>query len=225
MANAHPDNNASGHHIGVATGTYGDRDYWAPLVTRAQRSVQAQTMQCQYQWVHADTLHEARNDAARALIKRGCEWLIFLDADDELDKEYVRLMSFSVEHSTQLWPVAYPSTLGVKDGVEDPLGAHLNDPTDLLDQNFVTIGAMHKAEMFTKIGGFDDYPVLEDWAYWLKAYVRGARFHPCAHAIYRIFLDRFEISRNNSSRGYGDVPAQIRQTYRNYQAMMDGAYL
>ncbi len=180
--------------IGVAVGTYGDKDYWGPLAKRALSSVHSQTLECEYQWVHADALHEARNKAARMLIKRGCDWLVFLDADDELDAHFVEVMSR--QYVTDKWTALYPSVLHVVDGIED-VSTWINPPKDLLKQNFVTIGTMHSTEVFSTIGGFADWPILEDWEYWQRAYIAGAKFVPVAQAIYRVGVDTYRVARNN----------------------------
>jgi len=208
--------------IGVATGTYGDRDYWAVLVERAFRSVQAQTLHCEFQWVHGDTLHEARNEAANKLIKRGCDYLIFLDADDELDYEYAALTSQYAEISSSPFPVVYTATIGIVYGVRD-LSPYMQSPKDILKENFITIGALHPAALFKEIGGFDDWPVLEDWAYWAKAFVHGATFVPCPSAVYEVHISSERLGRNKSAPDsvVSDTFTRIRALY-GYQAMKAG---
>lgn len=203
-------------NIGVAIGTFGDRDFWAPLVERALQSVFSQSQQPMVKWVHHDTLHEARNAAAKKLMKQGADWLVFLDADDELERDYILNMSLAASISDQItngaWPVFYPATRAIVDDVADR-DIHLHTPGNLIQQNFVNIGAMHKSRMFDMIGGFDDWPVLEDWAYWTKAWVMGAEYYPVGGAVYRAYIDNQRPGRNKQN------PVIINETCSNIRAM------
>jgi hypothetical protein len=165
--------------------------------------------------VHAETLHGSRNSAARMLEERGCEWVIFLDADDELDEDYVRNMALHTSLDWgRSWPVFYPSTLAVVDGV--PADAtHLHEPKNILMQNYINIGACHKIEMHRNIGGFEDWPVLEDWAYWAKAWVHGALFEPVHGAVYCAHIDSDRPGRNVSQppEVIAETTKRIREKY------------
>jgi glycosyltransferase involved in cell wall biosynthesis len=185
--------------FGVAIGTYGERDLWAPLVQRAIASVKAQSQECIYSWHHCRQLHQARNDAANQLIDRGVDWLVFLDADDELHPDFIMNMALyaSVQPEGEM-TVLQPSSLGVVDGVEDNF-PYLKPQTNLLQENYLIIGCAHPAKLFQSIGGFDDWPLLEDWAYWTKAWVHGASFEQVPDAVYRVHIDRTRVSRNQSA--------------------------
>lgn len=202
--------------IGVAIGTYGDYDVWAPLAERAIKSVQNQSHSCDLKWVHSTELHQARNAAADRLVERGVEWLIFLDADDELEEDCAANMAMEAARCSERWPIFAPAVRQVNDGVPD-MTTHLRpppSPEDLLRHNHFCVGAMHKAEMYQAIGGFDDWPVLEDWAYWLKALSHGGVPFIAPHAVYRAHMESARPGRNLAIS-----PNEVNETATNIRAM------
>lgn len=179
--------------VAVVVATFGDLDTWAPLADRAVASVHRQTHPVDaVARVHGDTLAAARNDGA--LVKPDADWLIFLDADDELDDRYVEAMLAGAGDVRQ------PSTIGVHpDGTVDdhpnvipPRGA------SLLVGNHIVVGAMQRASLFHQVGGFRDLPALEDWDLWLRMEEAGATFGVVADAVYRIHVT--PASRNQQHR-------------------------
>lgn len=194
--------------IAVVIGTFGDIKEWAPLVQRASRSVTAQTRPADcVSWIHAATLQEARNVAAAGA--DSCDWFIFLDADDELDPLYIESMeAAAIQGSVD---IIQPSTLGVyPDGHED-VEPVLIPERDLSTGNYLVIGSMCKASMFFNVGGFDDYPMLEDWALWLKLRNCGARIGKAPAAVYRVAVRA--NSRNTDEAVHGQVYQQIRARF------------
>lgn len=190
--------------LGVAIGSFGDDDVWTPLVKRAVKSVLEQTVHCEFRWVHGENLRDARNEAGRYLAEeKNCEWLIFLDADDELDSQFVEHMENTINALPPVqYPILQPSCLGVVDGVEDDAPVLLEKKKELLIENYLILGCVHKAEMFHKIGGFEDYSILEDWDYWLKAEEIGSMVFSVKEAIYRINIDTERKSRNKAMSEY-----------------------
>lgn len=183
--------------VGVGIGTYGDRIGWTPYVRRAIRSLEQQTVAPDdFIWIHADTLQEARNHAAEELADN--EFLIFLDADDELDEHYVDAMltAVDVDHALAAMSIMRPSTLGVyEDGSTDTAPVMIPH-TDMRRRNCVVIGAMCPTFLFQSVGAFDDYPILEDWALWRKMLAAGASIADVPEAIYRVHVR--EGSRNDA---------------------------
>lgn len=188
--------------IGVVVGTFGDRSQWDSLAERALASVERQSVTADAVIrSHRDTLHEARNVGASTL---GTDWLIFLDADDELDAGYIEAMRAGVGDIRQ------PATLGVVDGVEDDFPVVIPKKR-LIDGNYIVIGAMVRSSLFFKVGGFDDYPMSEDWALWLKCWIAGAEIRVCPDAIYRVHV---RSGSRNTDPGLGNrVYNQIRSRY------------
>lgn len=189
--------------VGVIIATFGSRMQWAAFARRALRSAHNQSHPPDHvRWVHGETLQEARNAGAA-----GCptDWLIFLDADDELDPYYIESMLAGTGDVRQ------PATLGVyEDGTTDEYASVIPPGRNLLERNHIVIGAMVRHELFDKVGGFDDYAALEDWALWIKCWLEGAEFGVCSDAIYRVHLR--PDSRNQSDR-HGRTYIDIRERF------------
>lgn len=195
--------------VAIIVPTYGDVDEWRPLAYRALYSAQNQSHPpSDVRWVHADTLQWARNEGAE---RAYTDWLIFLDADDELDPYYIEKM---LEGEGE---VRQPATLGVHaDGTVDkeanviPPGEGRMYGAPLLERNHIVIGAMISKSLFDEVGGFNDLPCLEDWDLWIRCWLEGATFGVCPEAIYRVHFS--DESRNNP-KNHGEVFTQIRQKY------------
>lgn len=199
--------------IGVAIGTYGDLSVWEPLVMRAVVSVENQMMAPHaVRWYHGTDLQEARNGAAHMLIEAGCQWIIFLDGDDELDRHYLTSMYAAIPRDIKPWSILQPSVLNIDDGVERPL--FFRETGDIFIDNFLTIGCMHHVDLFQEIGGFSDLPILEDWAYWAHAACLGAKIIHVKDAIYKAHLSTGRVGRNVQSRELSNETARfIRNKY------------
>jgi GT2 family glycosyltransferase len=198
-------------HVGIVTGTYGDREAWAPLVRRAQRSCDRQSAcNWSWRWVHRNSLQSARNEGAVAAAAEKSNWLVFLDADDELDIDYVAAMTRAAQAAGGAC-ILRPATLGVANGIEDPAPV-LIPRRDLRDGNFIVIAAMIPTEHFLAVGGFDGYPVLEDWALWLKLTDAGLNVVDVPEAVYRIHVrpDSRNFDRDLNARVYAQIRARHR---------------
>lgn len=198
--------------IAVCTGTFGEPDHWKALVEgRAWPSVERQTLRpVRYSWRHDTNLCGARNGAAEEPCHPGsareqvpdAEWLCFLDADDELDPHFIAAMAAATDGLTGDW-LLQPATLGIHpDGHED--SAPVVIPTKrLLDGNFMVISTLIRADQFRRLGGFEDWPIYEDWDLWLRAWRDGAQFKAVPDAILRVHV-------NPNSRNAGDRATQVR---------------
>jgi glycosyltransferase involved in cell wall biosynthesis len=181
--------------ITVCISTFGDVDVWMPLAHRAWRSAERQTLEpADIICAHRDSLEEARN-AAAGHVSSG--WLCFLDADDELDPNYLAAMRQAVDMAVGDL-LLQPATLGIlPDGTEDPFPVVI-PAKPLIDGNFLVIGTLIRAEQFHRVGGFRDFPCYEDWDLWLRAWLDGAMAVAVPDAIYRVHVS--PNSRNNCSR-------------------------
>lgn len=195
-------------NVTVVVGTFGEESVWEPLARRAMASVERQTvLPDEILWVHRDSLQEARNTGAEMA---GTEWLIFLDADDELDQGYVEAMLRAPGDLRR------PMTLGVyEDGSEDAAPIFI-PRKPLLEANFIVIGAMCRREQFLRLGGFDDYPMLEDWALWLKMACDGAEIADAHGAIYRVHVrpDSRNTGGNLANKTYSRIQSRFREEAR-----------
>ncbi len=185
--------------ISVIIGTFGDVDTWAPIAQRAVKSALAQTWEPEgVYYNHADALHTARNEAAE---RAGGEWLCFLDADDELDVDYLRHMTIAIESNGSEDLLLQPATLGVVDGREDPFPVVI-PKKPLLDGNYMVIGTVVRRDRFLAAGGFHDYPMYEDWDLWIRMALEGARHVAVEKAVYRVHV-------NPGSRNQAAHQAQV----------------
>jgi glycosyltransferase involved in cell wall biosynthesis len=194
--------------VSIVVGTYGDAEYWNTLADRAIDSAKNQTVAAEVVRSHGRNLMEARNFGAEEATG---EWLIFLDADDSLDFGYVEAMLAGSGDIRQ------PSTLGIVDGVPEAAPV-LIAQRPLLQSNYLIIGSMVRRSMFLDNGGFEDYPILEDWALWLKLWVNGAEIGACPDAIYKVNVN--PNGRNNHDpETHGHFYALIRQRFMQEAAV------
>lgn len=156
--------------VTVVVPIFGDLDVWLPRARTAKASVDAQTVPTACHIVEGVDLPDARN-AALALVET--EFVIVLDADDELDPRYVEHMLAGT--GDVRWP-----TIQYRDGtlISDPVGA-------LPEANHIVIGAMARRDLLVDVGGFTDLPVLEDYDLWCRCWAAGADMRPCLGAVYR----------------------------------------
>lgn len=169
--------------VAIVIGTYGlpeweDRAHvLAQYLTRHLDFAQPQKIIVS----NAQSLATARNDGAA---EAGTEWLVFLDADDDLDNEFFQRADRAMGFDCEIVKVAVRGFNA--DGYIDPypiLGADF----PFLYRNHLTIGCPVKTEMWKTVGGFDDeYPCLEDWAFWMKCDLAGARIRKAQDAVYLI---------------------------------------
>lgn len=190
--------------VSVIIGTYGD-DHWDHRGDRlAQRTFEEQTpVYMEVINVHASTLANARNHGAN--LSRG-QWLVFLDADDFLDSSFC----LAVAQSGASVDVLCPKVQGFRaDGemIEDE--SVRPTPTDLIKQNYLPVGAPIRCEMFERVGGFKEWPVLEDWAFWLEAEYCGATFGEL-DSTYYINDDHLRSKHPESNRIAREIRAQYR---------------
>jgi glycosyltransferase involved in cell wall biosynthesis len=168
---------------------FGDVSYFMPFAQRAYYSVADQTMQPESVLISInDGMQSARNNAG---LNANTEYIIFLDADDTLDKRYI-------EHITNYdnADIVVPSVHRIySDGrIDKDQAPYL--PKNLMIGNYVVIGALLRTEHFKKMGGFHDYDALEDWDFYLRSEEADARFVQGTKAIYEIHIR--ENSRNTS---------------------------
>jgi len=184
--------------ISVVIGTYGSYEKWAPLARRAMASVEKQTVAVEAIHVHADTLADARNIGARRTIG---ERLVFLDADDWLAPDFC-------EKIVEPEDVLQPMTVQHRGGYQTTLAKYMEPREDLLDGNHRIVGCPVDREVFMEVGGFDEWPIYEDWALWLKIRAAGGSFGKTT-GVYNIELR--DGSRNSGPAG--DTFDQIRSLY------------
>jgi glycosyltransferase involved in cell wall biosynthesis len=177
--------------VTVAVCTFGRAEWIRLAQGRAMPSAQALDVPV----IH---VHEGSLDAARnaALDRVATEWIIYLDADDELETGYLAAMATGtadvrapavryVQGTHAAWP-AVPNVAGHN---------HHCDATCLPYGNWLVIGAMVRADLVRRVGGWRDYPWSEDWDLWLRCHLAGATFEAIPTAIYRAHVRRSSRNR------------------------------
>lgn len=177
----------TGRDITAIIPIFGDIVKWEEKYKRAERSIHAQTVRPKYSLISlGDNLKNSRNIPA---LNAKTEWILFVDADDELDEHYIEEM-LKIEDADIIVPAAHRY---FKDGTVDDSNRWY-EPIDLLTGNYIVIGALIRTELFKKLGGFKDLKSLEDWEFFIRAEEAGAKFKQCRKAIYKIHVS--ENSRN-----------------------------
>ena len=144
--------------VTVCIATFGD-PAWSDLAIRtALPSALWQAESPPVVMVHGETLAAARNAAAA---QAETEWLIFLDADDQLAPGYIAAMSAASGD------LRVPRLdLG---GIEVDLTGR-----DIEHTNPCPVGTAIRKAMLADCGGWPEFKAWEDWALFLRASRRGA---------------------------------------------------
>lgn len=126
--------------------------------------------------IHGPDLATARNQGAAHATS---EWLVFLDADDELSDGYLDALSNADGdlRAPQLHLV-YPDRVVIPDLTS----------RNIERTNPCCIGTGIRRDLLLACGGFPDFPGWEDWALFLRATRRGATITHVPHAIYRALM-------------------------------------
>ncbi len=166
--------------IAVIVGTYGD-EAWRDLAwSRAVPSVVAQWPDAPVIAIHGETLAEARNEGAKLANTRGYQHLCFLDADDELAPGYFDAMNAAIR----------PDSAGFRPDCERRLYVPMVEyvhgrkryrprfPKEVpVEQgNWLVIGTVVPTRLFfaRDVGGFEEFPLYEDWALFARMQKAGA---------------------------------------------------
>lgn len=166
----------------VCIATFGDPSWRELAMSRAVPSAQALRLPIVY--VHAETLHEARNEALAAV---ETEWVVHLDADDELEPPFVDAMR---DHSADLRAPAVryvrPSWTPGKAEIPKVAGhKHACSADCLRHGNWLVVGTVARTQLLRDVGGWRDWPVYEDYELWLRCWLAGASIEPVPRAVYR----------------------------------------
>jgi len=193
--------------VTVAVGTFGDESWRALAQERAVPSAIAQGEGLKVIHRHEETLAEARNAALEAVVS---EWVVFLDADDELEPGYLVAMARGTAD------VRSPIARYVHDGGRQRLwqprvaGHHHDCEAACLPAgNWLLVGAAARTELLREVGGWEAWEVYEDWALWLRAWQAGATFELIPDAVYRAHVRPDSRNRGPSIEEKNRVHHQI----------------
>jgi hypothetical protein len=159
------------------------------LLDRALASVEQQTLQAADALVQVDVNREgAAATRNRALEAVATEFVAFLDDDDELLPDHLKLCARAARLTGA--DVVYPGYEAV--GGDDPVGC-FGIPFDggLLEQrNFIPVTVLARTEAVLAAGGFQPHPdehgdPCEDWGLWLAMHEQGATFYHLPRKTWR----------------------------------------
>jgi glycosyltransferase involved in cell wall biosynthesis len=169
--------------VSIVICTFGDRTWQRLARERALPSAEAQGVPVGV--FHAETLADARNEA---LADCDTPWIIFVDADDEIEPGYCEAMLAG--HGD----VRAPSVRRVKpDGRAKRRTymprvynhSHVCRGDCLPLGNWCCCGSMARVDLLKEAGGWWDEDIYEDWSLWLRCWKVGGDIQPCFDAVYR----------------------------------------
>lgn len=122
------------------------------------------------------------------------DFLIHLDADDELHPNYLAAMRTALNTNNDSLALFQPAVQYTrKNRVQPP---QLFPPGDLRVDNFLVVGTMVSRNLFNQVGGFEDYPHgFEDWSLWAKCWKAGASVVQVPEAIYIAHINPYSKHR------------------------------
>jgi glycosyltransferase involved in cell wall biosynthesis len=174
-------------NIAVIVATYGSPE-WDVRGDRAAGLLHvSQATDATYR-THLDygTLAQSRNyAAARALQDDPDAWLCFVDADDELAPGYLAAMRAAERDPRSLLVPRIQYVRGRR--VDEPKYPAMRPGADehsLEDGNWCVIGTLIHGSLFREVGGFEEWPMYEDWALWARAWKAGAQLVRVPEAVY-----------------------------------------
>lgn len=165
--------------VTVLIGTYGDKS-WIETAKRAVASVPNDVPVIHR---HESTLADARN---AALAEAQTEWVVHLDADDELEHGYLDAMFRGT--ADVRGPIARYMVNGRERNIWQPRvwGHRHHCAAECLPQgNWLLVGAMVRTEIACEAGGWREFEWSEDWDFWIRCWKAGATFELIPDAIYR----------------------------------------
>lgn len=174
--------------VTIAVATYGGQE-WVDLAhARAIPSAEATGAPVVY--AHADTLHDARN---QALARVDTEHVVHLDADDELEPGFLdALLAGTADIRGPR--VRYLRERQKPQHVPEPwtprvAGHHHDCTADCLPEgNWLVVGSLAPTQLLRDVGGWRDFEWSEDWDLWLRCWKAGATFELIPDAIYRAWV-------------------------------------
>lgn len=189
----------------VVVATFGDEKWIERARTVAIPSAEALGLPVLH--VHGETLAGARNEG---LVGVKTEWVVHLDADDELESGYVEAMA-SGSRDLRAPAVRYVGrTINRAPYVPRVAGHHHPCSADCLSAgNWLVVGSAVRAEMAMVVGGWREWPVYEDWDLWMRCWQAGATVEAIPTAVYRAHVNPHSRNRAPSMEEKNRIHHQI----------------
>jgi glycosyltransferase involved in cell wall biosynthesis len=171
-------------NVSVLIATYGSEEWKDLAWSRAYPSAIEQTEDVASFHDPDGTIASVRNEMARTA---SGDWLLFLDADDELAPGYLDAMRASYEQEgTDGVPLLLTPAVSYirKQKPERPKFWPGNLET-FRTGNWLVIGTLVRRDFFWEVGGFKDFAHgLEDWNFWARCIRAGAKVRKVPQAVY-----------------------------------------
>ena len=165
--------------VTVIVGTFGDSSWEHLARSRAIPSIDGQAP---YIHCHRDTLAEARNAALEMV---ATEYVIHLDADDQLTSGYVDAMLTGTA-DVRAGSMEQVRGRRIRHFMPKVWGhEHDCEPDCLRVGNYIHIGALARTSLLRGVGGWREFGWSEDWDLWLRCRRAGASIESIPEAIYR----------------------------------------
>jgi hypothetical protein len=166
----------------IIIATHGE-DRWAKLAQ--ERALPSALIQDAHEVLVGHDYEGTRADVRNALSEKATgEWLITLDADDELDEGYVTAMTGAAQPRSLLTP----RVSHVKKGTGGV--ARFMPEVDLEKGNWMVVGTAVPRDLFLEVGGWRTFTgtgVLnqwDDWDLWIRCVQAGAEIVRVDDAVY-----------------------------------------
>lgn len=195
----------------IVIGTFGGSEWVDLASSRAVPSAEAQGVPVYHR--HGATLAQARNEG---LALAETEFVVHLDADDELASDYIERMA---EGTADLRAPRLRQIL--RNGRERPVfmpqvWGHEHDCTGecLRFGNWIVIGAGVRTELLRKVGGWEEWGWSEDWAAWARCWAAGGTVEAITDAVYIAHHDprtgrNHRLSSEETNRWHREIEAAI----------------
>jgi glycosyltransferase involved in cell wall biosynthesis len=176
--------------VTIVVGSFGDETWFERGALTAEATRERFDVHVIH-W-HGRALASARNAAAA---EGDGEFLVFLDADDELEPGYLDAAPGAAD---VLIPRVRYILGGHIDRIAEPRHVQVVDhhrlhgpcePDCLGDGNFIVVGAPIRRSLFQRVGGFRDLPVYEDYDLWVRCWRAGAVFAYSDGPVYRAHVN------------------------------------
>lgn len=191
--------------ISILVATYGE-DHWREMaLTRAFASAMKQDGD--YEVVIE---HQRKGDVAtsrnRAAKKAAGEWLLFLDADDELAPGFIQHMERAIKRRDGNLLLTPRISYVVRGRHKPP---RFWPVCSLKTGNWLIIGTLVPKNTFMEVGGFRPFPHgLEDWNFWSRCVRSGATIKKVPPAVY--------IAHHNSESAHHQLAKDRRKYMKHY---------
>lgn len=191
--------------VSVIIGTFGNQEEWSPLAQRAIESAFKAGPKRIF-WEHKETLDAARN---AGLDKADTEWVVHLDADDELDPGFFKAM----ERGTA--DIRGPAVQYIRGTTPArPMVPHVYGHTHqcvgdcLKFGNWLVVGSLVRTELAQRIR-WKDWPIYEDFDFWQRCWLQGATIESIPDAIYKAHVRHNSRNRQPNHKFRNEIHEQI----------------